>query len=426
MSDVERWPRERLRALQLERLRETAGRVLAGAAPLRDRLRDAGVDAPAGIGSLDDLAALPFTDKADLREHYPFGLLAVPREQLARIHASSGTGGKPTVVGYTAGDLDVWAEVMARSMAIAGVRPGMLIHNAYGYGLFTGGLGFHHGAERLGTTVLPISGGQTKRQAMLLRDLQAQVLCATPSYALTIAEALEDEGIGPEQLSLELGLFGAEPWSQPMREQLEHRLGLRARNFYGLSEIIGPGVAAECEEGGGSHINEDHFLVEVLDRDTAEPVAAGEPGELVITTLTKQALPLLRYRTADIATVDETPCACGRTLARMGPVRGRRDDMLILRGVNLYPSEIEHVLLGVEGVAPHYELTVERPGGSDEVSVRCEASAGAGADADELRARVQAALRERTGLRIDVELVPAGTLPRSAGKAARVIDHRGL
>jgi phenylacetate-CoA ligase len=421
VSDVERWPRERLRALQLQRLRETVGRVLGGAAPLRDRLRAAGVESAGAVGSLDDLARLPFTHRADLREHYPFGLLAVPRERLARIHASSGTGGKPTVVGYTAGDLDVWSEVMARSMAIAGVRPGMLIHNAYGYGLFTGGLGFHHGAERLGTTVLPVSGGQTKRQVMLLRDLQAQVLCSTPSYALTIAEAMEAEGIAPEQLSLELGLFGAEPWSERMREQLERRLGLRARNFYGLSEIIGPGVAAECEAAAGSHINEDHFLVEVLDRDTAEPVAAGAPGELVITTLTKQALPLLRYRTADIAAVDVAPCACGRTLARMGPVHGRRDDMLILRGVNLYPSEIEHVLLGVEGVAPHYELTVERPGASDEVRVRCEADGHA---SGELRARVHAALRERTGLEIDVELVPPGALPRSEGKAARVIDRR--
>jgi phenylacetate-CoA ligase len=424
VSDVERWPRERLRALQLERLRATVGRVLGGAAPLRERLDGAGVESAGAVGSLDDLARLPFTTKADLREHYPFGLLAVPREQLVRVHASSGTGGKPTLVGYTAGDLDVWAEVMARSMAMAGVRPGMLVHNANGYGLFTGGLGFHHGAERLGATILPVSTGQTKRQVMLLCDLQAQALCATPSYAVTLAEALEDEGIGPEQLSLEVGLFGAEPWSEPMREQLERRLGLRARNFYGLSEIIGPGVAAECEAGAGSHLNEDHFLVEVLDPDTAEPVAAGEPGELVITTLTKEALPLLRYRTADIAAVDPTPCACGRTLARMGPVHGRRDDMLILRGVNVYPSEIEHVLLGVEGVAPHYELTVERPGASDEVSVRCEA-VGERCDSDELRARVHEALRERTGLGIDVELVPAGALPRSAGKAARVVDLRG-
>jgi phenylacetate-CoA ligase len=418
VSEVERWPRERLRALQLERLRETVARVLGGAAPLRDRLLAAGVEAPGAIGSLADLARLPFTHKADLREHYPFGLLAVPRERLARIHASSGTGGKPTIVGYTASDLDVWSEVMARSMATAGVRAGMLVHNAYGYGLFTGGLGFHDGAERLGATVLPISGGQTSRQAMLLRDLQAHALCSTPSYAITIAEALEDAGIGPEQLSLEVGLFGAEPWSESMREQLERRLGLRARNVYGLSEIIGPGVAAECEQGAGSHVNEDHFLVEVLDPGGSEPVAAGEPGELVITTLTKEALPLLRYRTGDVAAVTEEACACGRTLARMGPVHGRRDDMLILRGVNVYPSEIEHVLLGVDGVAPHYELIIERPGAADEVRVRCE---GAG---DDLRARVHAALRERTGLGIEVELVPPGTLPRSAGKAARVIDHR--
>ena len=421
MTSVERWPREQLRALQLRRLRETVQRVLGGAAPLRDRLRAAGVESAGVVGSLDELARLPFTEKADLREHYPFGLLAVPRERLVRIHASSGTGGKPTVVGYTAGDLDVWSEVMARSMAMAGVRPGMLVHNANGYGLFTGGLGFHHGAERLGATILPVSVGQTKRQVMLLCDLQAQVLCATPSYAVTIAEALDEEGIGPDELSLEVGLFGAEPWSEAMRTQLEQRLGLRARNCYGLSEIIGPGVAMECEEGAGSHLNEDHFLVEVLDPETSEPVTAGEPGELVITTLTKEALPLLRYRTADIAAIDETPCACGRTLARMGPVHGRRDDMLILRGVNVYPSEIEHVLLGIEGVAPHYELTVERPGASDVVSVRCETVGDASED---VRARVREALRERTGIGIDVELVPAGTLPRSAGKAARVIDRR--
>ena len=421
MTGIEYWPRELLRALQLRRLRETVERVLGGAAPLADRLRAAGIESAGAVMSLDDLSGLPFTEKADLREHYPLGLLAVPREQLVRIHASSGTGGKPTVVGYTAGDLDVWSELMARSMAMAGVRPGMLVHNANGYGLFTGGFGFHHGAERLGATIVPVSVGQTKRQVMLLRDLQAQVLCATPSYAVTIAEALEEEGIGPDELSLEVGLFGAEPWSEAMRSELERRLGLRARNCYGLSEIIGPGVAMECDEGAGSHVNEDHFLVEVLDPATSEPVPAGEPGELVITTLTKEALPLLRYRTADIAALDETPCACGRALARMGPVHGRRDDMLILRGVNVYPSEIEHVLLGVEGVAPHYELTVERPGGSVEVSVRCE-TAGDGSEA--LRPRGREALRERTGIGIDVELVPAGSLPRSAGKAARVIDRR--
>ncbi len=400
--------REQLRVLQLERLRTTVARVLD--APLAGRLREAGVESPEDVGSLDDLARLPFTDKADLREHYPFGLLAVPRERLARVHASSGTGGKPTVVGYTVGDLDVWAEVMARCLETAGVRPGMLVHNAFGYGLFTGGLGFHHGAERLGLPVVPISGGRTERQAMLLRDFQAQVLCCTPSYALTIAEAVERAGIAPDDLALELGCFGAEPWSEAMREQIERRLGLRARNFYGLSEIIGPGVSAECDAVDGLHINEDHFLTEVVD------------GELVFTTLTKEALPLIRYRTGDIATVTEEPCTCGRTLARMSAVRGRRDDMLILRGVNLYPSEIEHVLLGVEGVEPHYELTVERPCSADEIRVRCEAGDGG----DGLAARVHAALWENTGLGIEVEIVPRGTLPRSEGKAARVIDRRGL
>jgi phenylacetate-CoA ligase len=404
----DRLPREQLRALQLERLRETVGRVLD--APLGGRLRDAGVESPEDIGSLDDLARLPFTDKDDLREHYPFGLLAVPRERLARVHASSGTGGKPTVVGYTAGDLEVWAEVMARCMEMAGVRPGMLVHNAYGYGLFTGGLGFHHGAERLGLPVVPVSSGRTARQAMLLRDFGAQVLCCTPSYALTIAEAVEAAGIAPDDLRLELGCFGAEPWSEPMRAQIERRLGLRARNFYGLSEIIGPGVSAECEHADGLHVIEDHFLPELVD------------GELVLTTLTKEALPLIRYRTADVTTLIEDPCACGRTLARMGAVQGRRDDMLILRGVNLYPSEIEHVLLGIDGVEPHYELTVERPGSADELRVRCEAAGDPAGLAD----RVHAALRERTGLGIEVELVAPGTLPRSEGKAARVIDNRGL
>jgi len=312
--------REELRALQLERLRATVGRLLASPSPLGARLRDAGVAAAEDIGSLDDLARLPFTEKADLREHYPFGLLAVPRERLARVHASSGTGGKPTVVGYTHGDLDVWAEVMARCMATAGVRPGMLVHNANGYGLFTGGLGFHHGAERLGATVLPVSTGQTRRQLTLLRDLQAQVLCSTPSYAMTIADALEADGGGPDALSLELGLFGAEPWSEAMRAQLERRLGLTARNFYGLSEIIGPGVAVECEAADGLHLNEDHFLVEELD------------GELVITTLTKEALPLIRYRTADVATVTDKPCTCGRTAG------GRRARGLRLRPVHRRPG----------------------------------------------------------------------------------------
>jgi phenylacetate-CoA ligase len=407
LTDIEYAPRERLAALQLDRLRATVDRILGGAPPLRDRLRGAGIESGADIRSLDDLTRLPFTEKDDLREHYPFGLLAVPRERLARVHASSGTGGKATIVGYTAADLDMWAEVMARCLARTGVRPGMLVHNANGYGLFTGGLGFHDGAERLGATVVPVSGGRTERQVTLLRDLRAQVLFATPSYALTIAAALE----GPADLALEIGVFGGEPWSEAMRAQLEHRLGLRARNMYGLSEIIGPGVACECAEGpGASHVNEDHFLVEVVD-----------PGELVITTLTKEAMPLVRYRTGDIATIVDEPCVCGRTLARMGPVRGRRDDMLIVRGVNVYPSEIEQALLGVEGVAPHYQLVVERPGTLDEVTVRCEPEGGGASD---LAARIAHALRERTGLTFAVELTEPGAVPRSEGKAIRVIDRR--
>jgi phenylacetate-CoA ligase len=423
-EDIERAPLEQLRELQLTRLRATVARVLDGAAPLRERLLGCGVEGPGDVGSLDDLPQLPFTVKDDLREHYPFGLLAVPRERLVRIHASSGTGGKPTLVGYTAADLDVWATVVARCMAMAGVRPGMLVHNAYGYGLFTGGLGFHQGAERLGATILPVSTGQTQRQIMLLRDLRAEVLCATPSYALNLADSLQAAGVQPSELALEVGLFGAEPWSEAMRGQIERGLGLKARNLYGLSEIIGPGVSAECAENpGGLHVHEDHFLVEVIDPETCEPAAAGEPGELVITTLTKEALPLIRYRTADITTLTREPCPCGRTLVRMGPVLGRRDDMLILRGVNVYPSEIEHVLLGVDGVAPHYQLRIERPAALDEVTVLCEPS-GHGLSREDLRVRVREALHQRTGIAFAVELVDPGTLPRSEGKAARIDDLR--
>jgi phenylacetate-CoA ligase len=362
--------------------------------------------------------------KSDLREHYPFGLLAVPRQELVRVHASSGTGGKATVVGYTRRDLDTWTEVMARCLATAGVRPGMLVHNANGYGLFTGGLGFHQGAERLGATVVPVSGGFTERQVTLLHDLQAQVLFATPSYALHIGQALGERGIGPDDLALEVGVFGGEAWTPAMGAAIEDALGLTAVNMYGLSEIVGPGVAVQCrEERGGSHVNEDHFLVEVIDPETGEPLPDGDEGELVFSTLTKEALPLLRYRTGDIASIDSAPCPCGRTLARMGTVRGRRDEMLIIRGVNLYPSEVEHTLLHVEGVAPHYQLVVERPGALDELTVHCEPADDA-IDRADLRARVAHALRERTGITIGVELLAPGDVPRSEGKAVRVVDRR--
>jgi phenylacetate-CoA ligase len=419
---IETAPREELEALQLQRLRATVARVLA-AVPAA-RIHESGLRDAREIASLDDLRELPFTLKSDLREHYPFGLLAVPREQLVRVHASSGTGGKPTVVGYTRHDLeDVWTAVMARSMATAGVRAGTVVHNAYGYGLFTGGLGFHQGAERLGATVVPISGGMTERQVMLLRDFGGQALASTPSYALNIAQAMRQAGVEPADLSLEVGLFGAEPWSETMRAQIERELGLKAINFYGLSEVVGPGVSVECpQERNGLHVNEDHFLVEVVD-ETGARCAPGEDGELVFTTLTKEALPLVRYRTADIASLTFEPCPCGRTLARMSAVRGRRDDMLIIRGVNLYPSEVEHVLLGVEGVAPHYQLVVDRPDELDRLTVHCEPVQD-GVDRDALRARIAHALRERTGISIAVELLACGAVPRSEGKAVRVVDRR--
>jgi phenylacetate-CoA ligase len=424
VSDVERAPREQLRALQLERLRALVGRLLDAVPLARERLHAAGVRSGEDVRDLDDLRRLPFSTKSDLREHYPFGLLAVAREELVRVHASSGTGGKATVVGYTRRDLDTWTDVMARCLTTAGVRPGMLVHNANGYGLFTGGLGFHQGAERLGATVVPVSGGFTERQVTLLRDLRAQVLFATPSYALHIGQALEQRGLGPDDLALEVGVFGGEAWTPAMGAAIERALGLDAVNMYGLSEIIGPGVAVQCrEERAGSHVNEDHFLAEVVDPETGEPLPEGAEGELVFSTLTKEALPLLRYRTGDIASLDSTPCPCGRTLARMSTVRGRRDDMLIIRGVNLYPSEVEHTLLHVDGVAPHYQLVVERPDALDEPTVHCE-PLDAGVDRDDLRSRVAHALRERTGISVAVELLAPGEVPRSEGKAVRVVDRR--
>ena len=411
---IETAPRGVLETLQLERLQEVIGRL---------RRTPRGATLP-DVASLGDLTQIPFTVKDDLRANYPLGMLAVPRDQLRRIHASSGTGGTPTVVGYTEHDLDVWSKVMARCMEMAGVRPGMVVHNAYGYGLFTGGLGFHQGAERIGALVIPVSGGVTARQAVLLRDLQGQVLCCTPSYALHIAQGLREAGIATEELALEIGMFGAEPWTEAMRAQLESELGLKALNIYGLSEIVGPGVAAECPEArDGLHVQEDHFLVEVIDPQTGGHVPDGTYGELVFTTLTKEALPLLRYRTGDIASLTRERCACGRTFARMSAVRGRRDDMLIVRGANLYPSQIEHVLLAQEGIAPHYQLVVERPEHLDEVTVHCEPIDGA-ADSDALAARVHEAIRQRIGIGVQVVVRAPGEVPRSEGKAVRVIDNR--
>jgi phenylacetate-CoA ligase len=421
---AESLPRERLRELQLERLRATVARVIDSQPPGAARLAQAGITDAGEISSLDDLTRLPFSHKDDLREHYPWALLAVPRERLVRVHASSGSHGKPTVVGYTEADLETWTELMARCMTGAGVEPGMVVHNANGYGLFTGGLGFHYGAERIGATVVPVSGGFTARQAMLLADLGGQALCATPSYALVIAQALRDAGLDPERLPLQLGLFGGEPWTEGMRAQLERELGIAAINFYGLSEMSGPGVAAECRPArDGLHVHEDHFLAEVVDPDSGDPLPEGSEGELVFTTLTKEALPLIRYRTRDIGSLTTEPCECGRTTARIRDLRGRLDDMLIIRGVNLYPSTVEQVLLDVEEVAPHYRLIVERPGNMDEITVECE-PAHESVDRARLGERLEALLREQTGIRIAVSMLEAEAVPRSEGKAVRVVDRR--
>ena len=420
-DSAETLPREQLEELQLRRLRATVARVLRGQPPGAERLATAGITAAGDIGSLADLSRIPFTTKADLRANYPFGLLAVEREQLVRVQASSGSHGKPTVVGYTRRDLQTWTELMARCMTMAGVRPGMVIHNANGYGLFTGGLGFHQGGERIGATVVPVSGGFTARQAMLLRDLGADVLVSTPSYALAIAQALAEDR-GTTLLPVRLGLFGGEPWTEAMRGQIERALPLRAVSFYGLSEMCGPGVAAECPARTGLHVQEDHFIAEVIDAG-GHAVPPGTEGELVFTTLTKEALPLLRYRTGDIGCLADTPCPCGRSTVRLTGLRGRLDDMLIVRGVNIYPSSVEHVLLGASGVAPHYRLIVERPGPLDELVLECEPDR-AGADPGPLRARLEQLLREHTGLRITVRVAEPGTIPRSEGKAVRVIDRR--
>jgi phenylacetate-CoA ligase len=341
-----------------------------------------------------------------------------------RVHASSGTHAEPTVVGYTRADLENWTKVTARGMAMAGVRPGMVIHNAYGYGLFTGGLGFHQGGERIGATVVPVSGGRSGRQAMLLRDLGAHVLASTPSYALVIAQALADAGFDPASTPLELGLLGGEPWTEELRAEIDRTLGIRAVNFYGLSEMCGPGVATECLTArDGLHVQEDHFLVEVINPEDGTPAPPGTGGELVFTTLTKEALPLIRYRTGDLGTVTLEPCRCGRTTARLTRLAGRRDDMMIIRGVNLFPSHVEQLVLSVDGVAPHWRLILERPGPMDELTLECE-PAGPGTDREALRTNLQDLLKEGTGVRIAVTVLEPGSVPRSEGKAVRVVDRR--
>jgi phenylacetate-CoA ligase len=426
-AEAERMPRDELAALQLTRLKATVAHAYARVPHVRAKLDAAGA-APDQLTSLADIARLPFTTKADLRDTYPFGLFAVPRDQVVRVHASSGTTGKMTVVGYTRGDVARWADLMARSLACAGARPGDIVHNAYGYGLFTGGLGIHDGAERLGCTVVPVSGGLTERQVTLLQDFGAHVLGATPSYALNIAEVAEAMGVDLRALPLRLGVFGAEPWSAALRADLEARLGITAVDLYGLSEIIGPGVACECSVArNGLHGWEDHFLFEVIDPETLAPVPDGDPGELVITTLTKEALPMLRYRTRDITRLDRAPCACGRTHLRILRITGRNDDMLIIRGVNVFPSQIEAVLVGFPGVAPHYQLVLTRDGSLDAMTVEVEAAPGAPTD-DDARARKAAEvahhIKVHIGLTCAVSVKSPGEVPRSQGKAVRVKDLR--
>ena len=421
---IETLPREQLAELQLDRLRATV-RHAADNVPLHRARLNAAAVRPEDLRSLADVQRLPFMTKADLRDHYPFGLVPLPVETLARLHASSGTTGKPTVVGYSAADLSTWADLMARTLHCAGARRGDIIHNAYGYGLFTGGLGTHYGAERLGAVVVPVSGGSTERQVSLITDFKARVLCATPSYALAIAEVAEQQGVDLRKSALRVGMFGAEPWSQAMREEIEARLGVRAIDNYGLSEVMGPGVAVECEQQDGLHGWEDHFLFEVIDPETGVPLPEGEAGELVITTLTKQALPMLRYRTRDITRLERSRCDCGRTHVRILRVTGRNDDMLIIRGVNVYPSQIEAVLVGRPGVAPHYQLVLERQGALDHVRLEIEALPSVNAaDYPRLAADATHHIKSMIGISAKVQVLAPGAVPRSQGKAVRVRDLR--
>jgi phenylacetate-CoA ligase len=424
---AETMARAELEALQGKRLKEMLARTYAKVPHVRAKFDAAGVT-PDHFKSLADLARFPFSAKADLRDNFPFGLFAVPREQVLRLHASSGTTGRPTVVGYTKADLDLWADLMARSLACMGAKPGDVFHNAYGYGLFTGGLGFHYGAERLGCTTVPVSGGATERQVALLQDFGARFIGATPSYALNIAEVADGMGVDLHKLPLRYGAFGAEPWSEAMRRDIEARFDIKAMDTYGLSEIIGPGVASECHQAqSGLHIWEDHFLCEVIDPDTTQVLPPGEAGELVLTTLTKEALPMIRYRTRDITRLSDEPCVCGRTHRRMLRVTGRSDDMLIIRGVNVYPSQVEAHLVGFPGLAPHYQIVLTREGPMDAMTVEVELTTAAPADElflGRMAAEVRDHLKAMVGVTCEVVLKAPGEVPRSQGKAVRVKDLR--
>jgi len=424
----ETMPREALEALQLKRLQAVVERVYHLVDFYRRRMDQMGVK-PEHIRTLADLKELPFTTKQDLRDNYPYGMFAVPMEQVVRIHASSGTTGKPTPVAYTQRDLDTWSELMARTLAATGAHRGDIVHIAYGYGLFTGGLGVHYGAERLGAAVIPVSGGQTRRQIMLIQDFGPTVICCTPSFALYLAEVGQEMGVEFAQTKLRIGIFGAEPWTEGMRQEIEKRLHLDALDIYGLSEILGPGVAIECLEAkSGLHIFEDHFLPEIINPATLETEPAGATGELVITTLTKEAFPLLRYRTRDVTSLNYAPCKCGRTIGRISRFQGRSDDMLIIRGVNVFPSQIESVLMETPGVAPHYQLIVDRQGQLDTLEVQVEVDETAFSDEvkqlQALAQGIQRKIKDYFTVSVKVKLVEPQSIPRSEGKAKRVIDKR--
>ncbi len=424
----ETMPREELEGLQLRRLKSMVERVYYNVPFYQKKFTEVGIK-PEQIRSLADLKYLPFTEKQDLRNNYPFGLFAVPRDHVVRVHASSGTTGKATVVGYTQRDVNTWAELMARSLMCAGGSRRDIVHNAYGYGLFTGGLGMHYGVERLGATILPISGGGTRRQVMLMRDFGSTIICSTPSYALFLYEAILEAGIKIEDLKLHTGIFGAEPWSEKMRSEIEDKLRIKALDIYGLSEIMGPGVGMECRDAqDGLHIWEDHFLFEIIDPETGEQLPLGETGELVITTITKEAQPLVRYRTRDITCINAIPCKCGRTHRRITRIQGRSDDMLIIRGVNVFPQQIETILLETQGVAPHYQLILTREGSLDMLEVKVEVDEKIFSDEikhlQRIEAKIQKNIKEFLGVTAKVTLSEPRSIERFEGKAKRIIDQR--
>jgi phenylacetate-CoA ligase len=427
--DFESPPGPAMARIQGERLGRLVDVLYRRVPFYRKKMDDAGVR-PHDVQGIADIARLPFTSKDEMREVYPYGLLAVDLRDIVEIHTSSGTTGKPVVDAYTAGDIDVWAEVMARTLAAGGTGRHDIVQNAYGYGLFTGGLGVHYGARKIGATVIPISGGNTKRQLAILRDFRSTMLACTPSYSLYLAEAAREEGLSLRAVGLKAGFFGAEPWSESMRVEIEDKLGLLAIDIYGLTEIIGPGVAMECERQDGLHINEDHFYPEIIDAGTGRALPDGEKGELVITTLTKEGTPVLRYRTRDITWLDRSPCPCGRTTARMHRVLGRTDDMLIIRGVNVFPSQIEEVILKVEGVEPHYQLVVERRDQLDELEVQVEVTEGVFSDEirnlERLEKQIEEDLYAALNIHTRVRLVEPKSIARSEGKAKRIIDKRTL